>query len=71
MLGVGPGVARAAVLLDGDGGGVGRHVVGVEGAVEVVDFVGDEAGDAVVVVGDVALTGDVGVFGVYGQWAGY
>ena len=40
-LGVLPGLAAAAVLLDGDdAGGVG-HAVGVEHASEVVDFVGD------------------------------
>src|SRR3978361_446011 len=41
-----PGLAAAAVLLDGDHVDAVGHVVGVEDAGEVVDFVGDEPGDA-------------------------
>ena len=54
-----PGLAAAAVLLDGDdAGGVG-HVVGVEHAGEVVDFVGDESCDAAFEHGEVGAAVDV------------
>jgi hypothetical protein len=55
-------LAAAAVLLDGDEvGGVG-HAVGVEHAGEVVDFVGDESGDAAFEHGEVGAAVDVLVF---------
>jgi hypothetical protein len=46
------------------------HVVGVEVAIEVVDLVGDEAGEGAVEGGDVAGAVGVLVFDVDGQGAG-
>ena len=65
-----PGLTAAAVFGDRNGLDSGEHSVGVEVAFEVVDFVGDEAGEAAVEGGDVAGAGGVLVFDVDGEGAG-
>ncbi len=67
---IAPGLAGAAVFGDGDGVGAGGEAVCVEGAFEVVDFVGDEAGEGAVEGGDVAGAVGVLVFDVDGEGAG-
>src|SRR5260370_4201 len=72
---IGPCVAAAAVLGDGDRADAVAHAAGIEKPVEVVDLMGDEAGHAVVEGEDVlaavgAGAGDLGAQRARGAGAG-
>ena len=54
-----PAHAGAPVLLNRDGLNTFVQVIAAQDAVEVVDLVGDEAGDPAVKDGDAPISGDV------------
>ncbi len=65
-----PACAGAPVLLNRDGLYTVAQVIAAQDAVEVVDLVGDEAGNPAVKDGDAPTSGDVLVLDVDDQRAG-